>query len=67
VSVTLPCWSLAALLTILDFPSLIQNKENEWEVCVININNDDYIKKTASNPVDACVDMIEDLHEHKML
>ena len=64
---SIPCWSLAALLTILNFPSLTQNKENEWEVCVININNDDYIKKTASNPVDACVDMIIKLNELNLL
>ena len=62
-----PCWSLAALLKILNFPSLTQNKENEWEVCVFDHDNDDYIEKTASNPVDACVAMIEKLNKLNML
>jgi len=63
----IPAWSLAALLKILNFPSLTQNKEDEWEVCVFDHDNDDYIKKTANNPIDACVAMIEKLHELKML
>ena len=63
----LPCWSLTALLTILNFPSLTQNKENEWEVCVININNDEYIEMTASNPIDACYKMILKLNELNLL
>ena len=63
----IPCWSLVALLKILSFPSLTQNKEDEWEVCVFDHDNDDYIEKTASNPVDACVKMIEKLHGLKML
>jgi hypothetical protein len=62
-----PAWSLAALLKILNFPSLTQNKEDEWEVCVFDHDNDDYIEKTASNPVDACVAMIEKLNELNLL
>jgi len=53
-----PCWSLTALLKTLNFPSLTQNKEDEWEVCIFDHDNDDYIEKTASNPVDACYEMI---------
>lgn len=63
----LPCWSLAALLSVLDFPSLTQNKEDEWEVCVPNHQSDGYIEVSASNPVDACVAMVEKLHELKLL
>ena len=63
----LPCWSLAALLSILDFPSLTQNKENEWEVCVPNHKSDEYIEALADNPIDACVKMIEKLHELDLL
>jgi len=62
----IPCWSLAALLKILNFPSLTQNKEDEWEVCVFDHDNDDYIEKTASNPIDACYEMIIKLKELKM-
>ena len=63
----IPCWSLASLLKTLNFPSLTQNKEDEWEVCVFDHDNDGYIKKTASNPVDACVTMIEKLHKLNLL
>ena len=63
----IPCWSLTALLSVLNFPSLTQNKENEWEVCVFDHDNDDYIEKTASNPVDACYEMIKSLHELNLL
>jgi len=59
----IPCWSLAALLGVLDFPSLTQNKDDEWEVCVFDHDIHGYIEKTASNPVDTCVAMIEKLHE----
>ena len=63
----IPCWSITALLSVLDFPSLTQNKEDEWEVCVFDHDNDNYIEKTASNPVDACYEMIIKLHEMNLL
>ena len=63
----LPAWSLAALLSVLDFPCLTQINENEWEVCAFDHDNSHYFEKTASNPVDACVAMIEKLHERKIL
>lgn len=58
IDVFYPAWSLAALLSVLDFPSLTQNKEDEWEVCVPNHKSDGYIEVSADNPVDACVEMI---------
>jgi hypothetical protein len=63
----IPCWSLVALLNILDFPALTQEDENEWEVCVRDYNNDEYIEIKADNPIDACVDMILKLYEQKLL
>jgi hypothetical protein len=63
----LPCWSLAALLSVLDFPSLTKNKEDEWEVCVPNHQSDGYIEASASNPIDACYEMILKLHELNLL
>lgn len=63
----IPCWSLTALLGVLDFSSLTQNKDDEWEVCVFDHDVHGYIEKTASNPVDTCVVMIEKLHERKIL
>ena len=61
------CWSLTALLSALDFPSLTQNKEDEWEVCVPNHTYDGYIEVSANNPVDACVEMVIKLHELNLL
>lgn len=63
----IPCWSLVALLSFLDFPCLSQKKENEWEVCVFDHDNDGYIEKTASNPVDACYKIIIKLNEINLL
>ena len=63
----IPCWSLVALLNILDFPALTQEDENEWEVCVRDYNNDEYIEIKADNPIDACVDMILLCKEHNLL
>ena len=61
------CWSLTALLKVLDFPSLIQNNEDEWEVSVLDHDNLDYIEKIASNPVDACYELILKLHRLNIL
>lgn len=61
---TVPCWSLAALLTILSFPNLFEN--DGWNLYttinekLISINN-------ADNPVDVCYEMILKLHEQKLL
>lgn len=63
----LPCWSLSELLSVLDFPSLTQNKEDEWEVCIPNHKSEGYIEVSADNPIDACVEMIIKLHEEKLL
>ena len=63
----IPCWSLAALLFILDFPALTQEKDDEWEVCVCDYDNDGYIEEIASNPVDACYKMICWLKENGKL
>ena len=66
----LPCWSLAALLNVLPNGSDIVKEEtdteNEKYMCTVGIN-DDIISTFANNPVDACVEMIEKLHNLKML
>ena len=66
----LPCWSLAALLNVLpngiDVIKEEADTENERYMCTIGIN-DDIISTFANNPVDACVEMIEKLHNLKML
>ena len=66
----LPCWSLAALLNVLPNGSDIVKEEtdteNEKYMCTVGIN-DDIISTFADNPVDVCVEMIEKLHNLKML
>ena len=66
----IPCWSLTALLN--ELPNGIDvikeeaDTENERYTCTIGIN-DDIISTFADNPVDVCVEMIEKLHNLKML
>ena len=66
----LPCWSLATLLNVLpngtDVIKEEADTENERYMCTVGIN-DDIISTFANNPVDVCVEMIEKLHNLKML
>lgn len=66
----LPCWSLAALLNVLPNGSDVikdeTDTENERYMCTVGINNN-IISTFANNPVDVCVEMIEKLHNLKML
>ena len=85
---TLPCWSLSALLDVLQIyttptafstnisvPSLTKIK-NGYSITyvgdyrIMESNNNDIespIEIVASNPIDACYEMILRLHELKML
>lgn len=61
----LPCWSLAALLSVLP-NGIVMNKDSQngrYHFSSKYIGT--YV--TADNPIDACVAMIEKLHERKML
>ena len=62
----IPCWSLAALLESLKYPSLTQDVENKW---FITDWTGAYPKSEYGfdNAIDACVEMILKLHELKML
>ena len=66
----IPCWSLTALLNELPNGSDIVKEETEKKkekyMCTVGIN-DDIISTFADNPVDVCVEMIEKLHNLKML
>lgn len=66
----IPAWSLAALLDILDFPTLekdnIGKDKTGWMVTHYN-DGMRYDTTYYDNAVDACVAMIEKLHELKML
>ena len=65
-----PCWSLAALLELLDYPQLSKDKLGSgkvgWMISVYP-NNCRYDSRWHNNPVDACVEMIITLHEQKHL
>lgn len=66
----LPCWSLAALLNILDYPQLSKDKlgsgKTGWMVSAYP-NDCRYDSCWHDNPVDACVEMIIRLHEQNLL
>ena len=64
----IPCWSLAALLEVLNMPALTQNNDDDWDVVINDPKHpDEYIEVHGSNPVDACVEMILKLYEKKLL
>lgn len=70
----IPCWSLAALLSILDKTAYFINenasvnlfsyKTIKWTICIDNCG---VILITEANPIDACVKMILKLHELNLL
>jgi len=61
----LPCWSLAALLSVLPKGTrLLKSTTDDTYHCDCPKEN---IDKWFDNSVDACVAMIEKLHELKML
>lgn len=60
-----PCWSLAALLDVLPYPYIEQNYKGKW-TCRVEHRNTTYLWED-SNPIDACVAMVEKLHELKLL
>ena len=62
----IPCWSLAALLEVMNEPELIRNSEGKW---LIRVWYYDYFYSKGGyyNPVDACVGMIEKLHKLNLL
>ena len=61
----IPCWSLAALLSILHDYTLQTNTDGT--VFVVCESKKPMISDAYDNPVDACVDMIEKLHKLKLV
>ena len=59
-----PCWSLSSLLGVLPEKYTELIKEGGMYRIIIK---DSYMTSLFYNPVDACVAMIEKLHELKML
>ena len=70
----IPCWSLAALLDVLNKTAYFINEDAsvnlssyktiEWD---LGIDNSDLELVTESNPVDACVEMIIKLNKLNLL
>ena len=60
-----PCWSLASLMDVLERGILFKTPQG-W-ACQSYIVFTAITSEYYNNPVDACVDMIEKLHELKML
>ena len=64
MSVTLPCWSLAALLEQFEDTSGLAREYGLW-FCYDNRKS--YCTKHHDNPVDACYEMIIKLKEENIL
>ena len=61
----LPCWSLAALLGVLP-NGIVMNKDSQnGRYHFSSTHAGTYV--TTDNPIDACVAMIEKLHELNLL
>ena len=64
-AIYLPCWSLSALLNVLSDYTLQTNTDGT--VFVVCESKKPIISDAYDNPVDACVAMIENLHELNLL
>ena len=72
---TIPCWSLAALLGVLNsidgwYPGIdSQINGNMWQICMFSYETGSDISIAAINKelVDTCYEVILKLHERKML
>ena len=59
-----PCWSLAALLR--ELPDTMLGKDKDGYVVMVETMGSG-LTSFASNPIDACYEMIIKLHEQKLL
>ena len=60
----IPCWTLAALLSVLPKNYSLGNRNGKYYVCMTHIKHDVIF---YDNPVDACYAMILKLHELNLL
>lgn len=64
---TIPCWSLAVLLSVLPYPSLHKTFSG-WRCDSYNKEGTTCkLGESSDNPIDACYETIMKLHELKML
>ena len=65
-----PCWSLAALLSVLPLPRLIQDKADDelfWQCSAYDEDGILLCESYDNNAIDACYEMILNLHEQNLL
>ena len=66
----IPCWSLAALLSVLPLPRLIQDKADDelfWQCSAYDEDGILLCEIYDNNAINACYEMILKLNELKML
>jgi len=69
----IPCWSLAALLDVLSeikpqvYTTILFPSEGKWILQFAEYGHGNVCEVTCDNPVDACVAIIEKLHELNLL
>lgn len=66
-NVKYPCWSLAALFSVLEHPRCFQGDKPTYWFCGCFGKDKLYHEVEADNLVDACYEMILKLHEQKLL
>lgn len=62
-----PCWSLAALLDIIPYPTLGKHADETWSCASWIEKVNPYFVEGCDSPINACYEMIIKLHELKML
>lgn len=63
----IPCWSLAALLDVLPYPTLAQHANGLWSLTAWVEKVETYSVEGCDNKIDACYEMILKLHDQKLL
>ena len=66
----IPCWSIAALLDVINtnYYTTLYHDGVAWNIDIIHHDNDkEKHNAYANTPIDACVKMIIELHEQKLL
>ena len=62
-----PCWSLAALLDIIPYPTLGKHANETWSCASWVEKVNPYFVEGCDSPINACYEMIIKLHEQKIL
>lgn len=63
----IPCWSLAALLDIIPYPTLGKHADETWSCASWIEKVNPYFVEGCDSPINACYEMILKLHELNLL